>query len=99
MNAVETISDIELRVDDLYSAACKHGTTYEAVIHTTFCESMLEEFSDLEADRHAFAYARDTYGYRTQEEIRAAQAVDWEDGVCTHGLNWMTCPAGCFEQD
>jgi hypothetical protein len=95
----DTSAEIKQRVDDLYSAACKHGTTYESVIHSAFCESMLDEFSDREADKSAFAYARDTYGYQTQEERRATQAEDWDKGICSHGLDWMTCPAGCFEYE
>ncbi|WP_439126326.1 MAG: hypothetical protein ACNJA3_28570 (plasmid) [Pseudomonas rhizophila] len=92
-------SDAKQRIDDLYTAACKHGTTYEAVVHSTFCDLVLDEFSDREADKPAFAYAREAYGYQTQDELRATQAEDWNNGVCSHGLDWMTCPAGCFEQD
>lgn len=99
MLEIETASATRQRIDDLYSAACKHGTTYDAVVHSTFCDSMLGEFPDREAAKAAFAYARETYGYQTQEELRATQAEDWDNGVCSHGLDWMTCPAGCFEHD
>lgn len=99
MLEINPSSETKQRVDDLYSAACKHGTTYEAVVHSTFCDSMVDEFSDQESDKSAFAYARETYGYQTQEELRATQAEDWDNGVCSHGLDSMTCPAGCFEQD
>ncbi|MFK3607713.1 hypothetical protein [Pseudomonas sp. AP19] len=55
MLETDTSAVIKQRVDDLYSAACKHGTTYETVVHSTFCESMLYEFSDREADKSASA--------------------------------------------
>jgi hypothetical protein len=93
-------TDVCSRVDDLYSAACKQGTTYEAVVHSVFCESMRNAFGEEEhciAVASAFTYARETYGYEDEAEQEAGLEADREQGICCHGLDWMTCPAGCFE--
>lgn len=90
------------RIDQLYSEACERGTTYEAVVHKGFCSSMRWAFGDDEQldDRTqaAFKYARETYGYQSREELQQSEAVDREKGICTHGLTWLTCPCGCFEE-
>lgn len=89
---------IALRVDELYGAAAARFHTYETVIHRTFCESMLDTFPDQEGDMgvYAFGYAREKYGYLTQEEIEEEDAENSDDGICSHGLDFWTCPRGCF---
>lgn len=87
-------------VDDLFTAAAKRFSAYEAVAFSEFCSEMIEHFGDDEqipGSSEAFAYARSRYGYLSPEELQAVQADDAEKGICSHGLDWMTCPAGCFE--
>ncbi|WP_052261079.1 hypothetical protein [Pseudomonas sp. C5pp] len=89
---------IELRVDELYGVAAARSPTYETVIHREFCESMLESFPYQEGDieKWAFEYAREKYGYLTPEEIAEEDSENSEDGICSHGLDFWTCPRGCF---
>lgn len=93
----------KVRVDELYHAAAKRNSCYEAMVHSEFCARMISVFGDekaLEAGAQAaFSYARSAYGYMSPEELENAIAEDWEDGICFHGLTWLTCPAGCFEGD
>lgn len=73
---------------------------YEAVALSEFCSEMIEHFGideQVPASSEAFIYASAQYGYLSPEELEAVQADDADDGICRHGLNWMTCPAGCFE--
>lgn len=94
-------SETKTKVDDLYSEACERNSCYEAVVHGQFCSAMDGVFGS-QTDRQslaAFAYAREAYGYMTSDEIKAKQAEDWTQGVCSHGLDVMTCPCGCFEFD
>lgn len=89
-------------IDQLFNEACKRGTTYEAVVHSCFCTSMRDVFGDDEQldnqTQAAFKYARETYGYQSIDESQESEAKDWEDGICNHGLTWLTCPRGCFEE-
>jgi hypothetical protein len=88
------------RVASLYEAACKHGTTYEAVVHSSFCSAMDDAFGSDENDAdvaNVFTYARQEYGYLSAEENAEIDAERASNGDCHHGLNWLTCPAGCFE--
>lgn len=98
MVTVEESLMIERRVDELYSDAAERFSTYETVVHRTFCESMLEAFpdQDSEARVRAFAYAREKYGYLSPEEIAEEDASNADDGICSHGLDFWTCPRGCF---
>ncbi|MBI6855916.1 regulator [Pseudomonas cichorii] len=100
MNTIDV--EVKAHIDDLYRAACARHSTYESVIFTDFCSQMLRTYGD---DEHAlkaidaFNYARSEHGYLSPTEIKAFQAKDWDNGYCTHGLTWMTCPCGCFEID
>lgn len=92
---------LEQKIDQFYEDACKRAPTYEAVVHTIFCNSMRAEFGD---DEHrddqavaAFKYARFAYDYQSLAELEQSQAEDRKDGICSHGLTHMTCPCGCFE--
>jgi hypothetical protein len=89
-------------IDKLYNEACKRGTTYEAVVHSGFCTSMRWAFGNDEQQddrtQAAFKYARETYGYQSLAESQESEAKDWEEGICKHGLTWLTCPCGCFEE-
>ncbi len=88
------------RVDALYGAAAARFATYETVAHRAFCESLREAFpyaDSLDAGL-AFKYAIEKYGYLTPEQIADEDERNEDDGICRHGLDWMTCPSGCFEQ-
>ncbi|MDU8351205.1 hypothetical protein RYA05_04750 [Pseudomonas syringae pv. actinidiae] len=91
------------KIGGIYNGACRGNSCYEAMVHTAFCNAMRSEFGhDEAADAStvaAFGYARSVYGYQSLDEQRASQASDWEEGVCSHGLDVMTCPCGCFEGD
>lgn len=87
-------------VDALYDAACKRGTTYEAVVHSCFCSAMDDEFGTDENTSdgaEAFIYAREKYGYLSCAENAQLDAEYADDGTCEHGLDFWTCPRGCFE--
>lgn len=89
------------RIGELYAAAAKRFPTYEALVQTQFNSAMQSEFGeDEEFDertRAAFTYARSHLGYMSREEQAKAQDAAWEEGICSHGLDAMTCPCGCFE--
>ncbi|MPQ71461.1 hypothetical protein [Pseudomonas sp. MWU12-2323] len=88
------------RVDSLYGAACERGTTYEAVVHSCFCSAMDDEFGTDENAvdvAEAFIYARKRYGYLSSAENAQLDAENADDGTCKCGLDWLTCPSGCFE--
>lgn len=95
-----TPNAMRAHVDELYGEACARGTTYEKVVHTLFCKSVQATYGDDEDATDvvaAFTHARDVYGYQNAVELAASQAADKDKGVCSHGLDSMTCPAGCFE--
>jgi hypothetical protein len=87
------------KIDELYSQACRVGTTYERVVHDHFCEGMVDLFGADEQlnveTQAAFEYARETYGYVTDDDIDEEDDI-WA-GLCSHGMDSNTCPAGCFE--
>ncbi|PMY79862.1 hypothetical protein C1X72_17835 [Pseudomonas sp. FW306-2-2C-D06B] len=96
------IEAMERKVDDLYGAACKRYPTYDTMVHNAFCASMDSAFgTDEQAEGVAevFAYARDAYGYMSASEREAQRQEDADNGICSHGLDSMTCPCGCFEND
>lgn len=90
MNTEITIAvaqaSVASKIDEIYEAAMARFPTYETVAHRAFCESMLQ----------AFQYAIGEYGYLTPEEIAAEDAEASVDGICSHGLDFWTCPKGCF---
>ena len=86
--------------DDLFSAAAKRFSCSDAVAFSELCSEMIEHFGDDEQIpewSEAFAYARSKYGYLSPDELEAVQGDDADNDICRHGLDWMTCPAGCFE--
>lgn len=89
------------KIDQFYSEACERAPTYEAVVHSIFCDSMRAEFGDDEQrddqTEAAFKYAREAYDYQSLAESQESQAEDRKNGICSHGLTHMTCPCGCFE--
>jgi len=89
------------RMGELYGAAAARFPTYEAMVQSQFNAAMRSEFGEDEAlndvSRTAFAYARLHMGYMSREEELKAQDEAWEEGICSHGLDVMTCPCGCFE--
>lgn len=91
------------KIGDIYSEACKGNSCYEALVHSAFCNAMRSEFGDDEAadsaTAAAFGYARSSLGYQSPDEQQASQDQDWDNGYCSHGLDIMTCPCGCFEGD
>ncbi|MCI1037292.1 MULTISPECIES: hypothetical protein [Pseudomonas] len=93
---------MERKVDDLYGAACERFPTYDTMVHNAFCASMDAEFgADDQAEGVAeiFAYAREAYGYMSASENEVQRQEDADNGLCWHGLDSMTCPCGCFEND
>lgn len=94
---------IEGVVGELFSEAVRRAPTYEAVVRSHFSNRMRETYGhdeQLNADvQYAFAFARYTYDYVSEAELFAIQAEDQDNGICTHGLTWLTCPCGCFEGD
>ncbi len=96
-------ASIRQHVDQLYDQACVRYTTYDTMVSKGFSESMREAFSeDEQADEKtmfAFKYARERYGYLSIDEQEQLDEELADDGYCTHGLTWMTCPCGCFEGD
>jgi hypothetical protein len=96
-----SIEEMKAKVDDIFSYACKRGSTYETVVHNFFCAGIEGEFgTDETAPEFAevFVYARE-YGYMNASENAAREQEDAENGYCQHGLDEMTCPCGCFEGD
>jgi hypothetical protein len=96
------IEAMERKVDDLYGAACGRFPTYDTMVHNAFCASMDDEFGTdehAEGVAEAFAYAREAYGYMSASENEAQRQEDADNGLCWHGLDVMTCPCGCFEND
>lgn len=102
MNTEITIAvapaSVASKVDALYEAATAKFPTYETVVHRSFCESMLQAFPDPQSTEgaQAFQYAIGEYGYLTPEEIAAEDSESSNDGICSHGLDFWTCPKGCF---
>ncbi|NNJ17008.1 hypothetical protein CSV86_018295 [Pseudomonas putida CSV86] len=94
---------IEITVGKLYSEVVHRYSTYEAVVRSHFCQRMREAYGDDEnldpEVQYAFAFARHTYDYVSEEELLEIEAEDSNNGICSHGLNWLTCPCGCFEVD
>ncbi|MDF9778762.1 hypothetical protein [Pseudomonas baetica] len=99
------MSDVDPRIiaklDEIFGDACARGSTYESVVQTIFCEGVRAEYGEDEhkdaATAAAFLYAREEYGYVSAAEEREANAKNWENGICSHGMTSQTCPAGCFE--
>lgn len=93
------LSEIKQRVDELYSTAGARFPTYDTIVHRAFCEAMLQAFpeQDSDAGAPAYAYAREAYGYLTPEEIAAEDEINDAEGICSHGLDYWTCPCGCFD--
>jgi len=84
-------------IDDLYRKASEQHTTYETVIFKSFCSSMDKNFNKDNVE--AYDYARKEYGYLPSSEIEQIDIKNESNGVCSHGLDVWTCPAGCFEGD
>jgi len=84
-------------IDNLYRKACEQHTTYESVIFKSFCSSMDKNFN--KDNFEAYDYASKQYGYLSPPEIDKINIKNKNNGVCTHGLDVWSCPAGCFEGD
>ncbi|KTS74670.1 hypothetical protein NS274_18845 [Pseudomonas oryzihabitans] len=99
----EQPDDIEARVDQLFDEACHRYPTYEVMVNKDFAASMRRVFGDDEQGSEdaikAFAYAREELYYLSPEEERRLDEQNASDGICSHGLDSMTCPCGCFEYD
>ncbi|AEA65739.1 hypothetical protein KDW40_25385 [Burkholderia cenocepacia] len=83
------------------SKAANHGTglVYE-VFSRNFSCAVDNGLGDIPSELHAFTLERAKYfGYETAEEREATWAEMEADGLCSHGLDAMTCPCGCFEGD
>ncbi|MFK4135378.1 Uncharacterised protein [Pseudomonas luteola] len=90
---------IKQSVDSLFSIAAGRFPTYETVMHRAFCGSMRKAFPNQASEEgaYAFKYAKEHYGYLTDEEIAEEDARNFDEGICSHGLDFWTCPCGCFE--
>lgn len=84
-------------IDDLYKKSCEQYSTYETLMFKSFCSSMDENFNKDNVE--AYDYARKEYGYLPSSEIEQIDIDNESNGVCSHGLDVWTCPAGCFEGD
>lgn len=84
-------------IDELYQKSSEQHTTYETVIFKSFCYSMDKHFS--KDNFEAYDYARKQYGYLSFSEIEQIDINNESNGICSHGLDIWTCPAGCFEGD
>jgi hypothetical protein len=89
------------KLGEIFEDACARGSTYESVVQTLFSEGVRAEFGN---DEHkdavtaaTFLYAREVYDYVSAAEEREADAKNWKEGICSHGMTSQTCPAGCFE--
>ncbi|WP_409286875.1 hypothetical protein [Pseudomonas guariconensis] len=94
------ICQMQAQVRSLYASACDHGGTYERVVHKAFCHSMIEHFGVDETRIDAviaYAFAREAYGYQTSDELELDDMAAEGEGICSHGLDFWTCPRGCFE--
>ncbi|MBX8557029.1 regulator [Pseudomonas cichorii] len=92
--------EVQALVDDLYREGGERFPTYDTMVFNHFCSRMLRTFGDENQDSRgivAFDYARSKYGYLSPSEIEKVEAKDAENGYCSHGLTWLTCPLGCFE--
>lgn len=89
---------LQAAVDNVYSEACSLGGSYEQAVHDHFCSLLRKYYPNVSDETHeVFVYASKRYGYQTFEEATTSKADYWDNGICTHGLEFMTCPAGCFE--
>lgn len=94
----EQKNQIEQQIDSFYSDAARRHSTYETVVHRDFCQQVLEAYPDPDSAEGevAFEYAREKYGYLTPEQIAEEDAESEDEGICSHGMDWLTCPRGCF---
>jgi hypothetical protein len=94
---------IEDTVGELYGEAVQCYPTYEAVVRSHFCKKMRETYGtdeNLNAEvQYAFAFARHAYDYISEAELLEIEAANRDNGICSHGLTFRTCPCGCFEVD
>lgn len=89
---------IQQQIDSFYSAAVARHPTYETVVHRDFCQQVLEAFPDPYSAEGSTAhdYACEEYDYLTPEQIAEDDAKNNDEGICSHGMDWLTCPRGCF---
>lgn len=75
------------------------GLVYE-VFNRNFSSSVDRGLDDIPSELHALTltFAK-AHGYETVEEREVTWAAMRDDGLCSHGLDEMTCPCGCFEGD
>lgn len=97
-NEITIAAADEIKLGELYGAACASAPTYEHVVLTNFCKAVREAFGeDEEAEnvREVFLFAREEYCYLSAAELDAVNEANKEEGVCSHGLDRDCCPAGC----
>jgi hypothetical protein len=92
------IASLKLQIEALAEEAARRcGQSHNAYVRF-FSEAVDAEFGGVDnpiwKQVESIARERD---YCTPEELRAADEEMAEQGYCSHGLTFWTCPAGCFE--
>lgn len=93
-----TFRAVHTRITKMASEATRRcGLSYEYMV-SLLCgmvEEMLGEFTPEE--RPAVVLVARTFGYLSPDELAAAEKEMADAGYCSHGLDYWTCPCGCFE--
>jgi hypothetical protein len=93
-----TFRTVHMRITKMASEANRRcGLSYEYMV-SLLCgrvEGLLVEFPPEE--RSAVALIARGFGYVSPDELARAQDEMADAGYCRHGLDYMTCPCGCFE--
>lgn len=93
-------SNIETDIKNIYDQSNQHsGCSYEIFVQK-FSEAIDDALIDVEADiqMQVLEKAR-RLGYLSLHEISDMVREMREDGSCMHGLDYLTCPCGCFDHD
>lgn len=77
------------------SRRCGLSYEYMVCLLCPMVEGLLSEFP-LE-QRPGVAMVARMFGYVSPEELAQAQQEMADKGYCRHGLDYWTCPCGCFE--
>ncbi|MCX4151005.1 MULTISPECIES: hypothetical protein [Paraburkholderia] len=93
-----TFRAVHSRITKMASEANRRcGQSYEYMV-SLLCgmvEGMLDEFAPEE--RPAVVLVARSFGYLSPDELAAAEKEMADAGYCSHGLDYWTCPCGCFE--
>ena len=96
-NTFNQISWRSLCETALTRASARCGSSYEYGV-VLFSEEMDWELDEVAPEHHEAALkVLRAFGYRTRDEREEDEAQAAAAGYCVHGLDWLTCPCGCFE--